>query len=546
MTGLVALPVSAGTLTGSVKNNDGKVMPGVLVRLSDQSSGMAESVYTDSNGVFKLNTTLQGELHLRLRSPYSRDVEADIKLAKNARLKRSDVMQAMTDPQEISESLPAAYHFGSLPFDTDMDSKLSRIQFQRDCLTCHQLGNAFTRWPRSAADWAVTIKRMHSFLGNFDVELRDRRAVILSSGFNGKPIMVRPVFPLDPALAHAKIYEYQMTKGLVPHDAEVSPNDGLIYTVDQFAEHMAVTDPRTGQTSYYKQPDEGNPLGGKFTQIGLSIPLGASLRHGPHSLAMGLDGKWYVTNSIGCEIGVFNPKTRQWEPSIKVGGNGLYPHTIRIDKEGIVWFTLAFSDQVGRLDPKTRKVDIINLPAAKPLGMAAGTVPYGIDVNPIDGSVWYGRLFGDKVGKIDPKTLQVTEYASPVKGPRRMRFDKAGILWLTGYSEGILARIDPEGFKVKLYPMPEFAKGYRPAPYALAVHPDTQEIWINETMTDRIYRFLPKEERFIVYPVPLTGTYTRETSFTKDGKACMSNNPAPVEALEGGVVGLICIDAKAQ
>jgi streptogramin lyase len=540
----------AGTLSGTVKNSDGKGMEGVMVRLSDADTGVAESIFTDSKGEFVFKTTLHGKLDYRLRSPYFRDVTAEIKLGEKAKINRSDVMQAMTSPEEISESLPAAYHFGSLPFETGADAKLSRVLFQRDCLTCHQLGNAFTRYPRSAEDWAVTIKRMHSFLGNFDAELRDRRSAMLSMGFDGKPISVRPSFPLDPALAHAKVYEYQMPEGLVPHDAEVGPNDGLVYTVDQFAEHMAVTDLKSGKTNYYKQPDEGNPPGGHFTELGLQIPLGASLRHGPHSLAIGPDGKWYVTNSIGCEIGVFNPKTRQWERSFKVGGNGLYPHTIRIDKAGMVWFTLAFSEQVGRLNPKDGKVDLINLPTVKPLGMSAVTTPYGIDINPKDGFVWYSRLFGDKIGKIDPKTLQVTEYASPVKGPRRMRFDAAGILWLTGYSEGILARIDPAGFpdnsKVKLYPMPEFAKGFRPAPYALAVNPDTQEIWINETMTDRLYRFLPRQERFIVYPVPLTGTYTRETSFTKDGKACMSNNPAPREALEGGVVGLICIDPKAR
>ena len=243
---------------------------------------------------------------------------------------------------------------------------------------------------------------------------------------------------------------------------------------------------------------------------------------------------------------MFNPETRQWEKAHKIGGKSLYPHTIRFDKEGHAWFTLAFSEQVGRLDPKTGKFDIIDLPYVKPGGVAAGTTTYGIDVSPKDGAVWYSRLFGDKIGKIDPKTLVVTEYDSPVKGPRRMRFDKQGVLWLTGFSEGMLARIDPDGFKVKVYAMPEFAPGYRPAPYALGVNPNTQDIWVNEIMTDRIFRFLPKEERFIVYPVPLTGTYTREVSFTKDGKVCMSNNPSPVEALEGGISELICIDAEAM
>jgi streptogramin lyase len=78
------------------------------------------------------------------------------------------------------------------------------------------------------------------------------------------------------------------------------------------------------------------------------------------------------------------------------------------------------------------------------------------------------------------------------------------------------------------------------------VHPDTQDIWINENMTDRIYRFIPSEERFIAYPMPLSGTYTRDMTFTGDGRVCTSNNPIPPMALEGGVLEIICIDPNYQ
>ena len=122
--------------------------------------------------------------------------------------------------------------------------------------------------------------------------------------------------------------------------------------------------------------------------------------------------------------------------------------------------------------------------------------------------------------------------------------DADGILWVTGYSDGDVLRVNPDGFKSKVYPMPEFAAGFRPAPYALGVHPDTGDIWINENMTDRIYRFIPSEERYVVYPVPLSGTYTRDMDFTADGQACTSNNPVPAAALEGGVLQVICIDVQ--
>jgi len=390
---------------------------------------------------------------------------------------------------------------------------------------------------------------MHRYVGsNFDAELRERRAVILAEGFDGEPLSVRPDFPLDPSLARAKFYEYRMEKGVIPHDAIVNHQDGLIYTVDQGAHHIAITDPVSGKTEYFPQEGSGQQYWKRESGMSEIARFDPGTRHGPHSLDMGHDGKYYVTNTSTQSIGVFNPQTRQWEPSFIVSGPGeaRYPHTIRVDGEGIAWYTMAGGEHVGRLDPDSGESQLIALPRVRSGGVSGGTQPYGIDIHPKDGSIWYSRLFGDKVGRIDPQTLAVQEFESPVRGPRRMRFDAEGIMWLTGYSEGELARLEThaEGFHSTVYTMPEFAEGYRPAPYALGVHPQTQEVWINENMTDRLFRFIPSEERFVVYPVPLRGTYTRDFSFTADGKACTSNNPLPIAALEGGVAEIICIELK--
>lgn len=541
-----AMTASAATLTGTVKNSNGKAMEGVLIRVSNEATGVSESVYTNTKGQYTLVTALQGELKVRARQPYFRDAHGSVTLGDSAT--QDLAMETMTTDREISDSLPAAYHFYSLPFEEGDDKDFNAHQFQRDCLSCHQMGNPFTRLPRTAESWAVTIQRMHRMVGNFDEKLRDRRSEILAKGFNGEPISVRPEFPVDDDLATAKIYEYELESAYVPHDSIAHPTNGLIYTVDQGLDHMVVTDPISGQSKYVVQAEgdakkyhEGVP---KNNVVGEFNP---GARHGPHSLDLGKDGKYYVTNTGSTSIGVFNPDTNEWEPShvIPREKNASYPHTIRVDKKGYIWFTLAGSEKVGRLDAEVSEFDIIDLPKAVSGGISGGTQPYGIDINPIDDTMWYGRLYGDKVGKVDSETLEVTEYDSPIRGPRRMRFDKEGILWISGYSEGNLARVDvSKGFDAKVYDMPEFAPGYRPAPYALGVHPQTQDIWLNENMTDRIYRFIPSEERWVTYPVPLSGTYTRDMTFTPDGQVCLSNNPIPPPALEGGVLEIICLDAN--
>lgn len=548
LTAAVALPADAGVLTGTVSDHQGNAMEGVLVRVTDDVMGVSESVYTSPDGIYALATDLSGTLKLRARSPYFRDAKIIVEIDPTSTTTENLVMFPMTSEAEISESLPAAYHFGGLPFESGDDKDFNRYQFQRDCLSCHQMGNPFTRQPRTPESWAVTIERMHRMVGNFDAELRDRRSVILSKGFDGEPISVRPEFPVHEELGSAKIYEYMLERAFVPHDAIVHPN-GLIYTVDQALDHMAVTDPATGRTAYYPQAD-GRAMEYRkgFSAADQEVvgEFNPGSRHGPHSLDLRRqDGLYYVTNAGSRSIGVFNPDTLAWEPSYFVdaatGAN--YPHTIRVDGKGIVWFTLAGSEHVGRLDPESGKIDILDLPPAVSDGISGGTQPYGIDVSPVDDRMWYGRLFGDRIGTVDPETLQITEYDSPVRGPRRMRFDADGILWVTGYSQGELARIDvSQGFESKVYAMPEFAPGYRPAPYALGVHPDTQDVWVNENMTDRIYRFIPEEARWVIYPLPLAGSYSRDMTFTADGEVCFSNNPIPPPALEGATLEIVCID----
>lgn len=549
---LVAATAAAGSVEGRVTAADGKPLPGTMVTLTDVKRGIGESVYTDADGRYSLELRrISGKLALRVREPYFRDVTGEVKVGAKQKVVRDVQLTALTDPMEISNQLPAAYHFGNLAFEDT--GPFSRGQFQRDCITCHQVGNDVTRVPRTPDVWAVTIERMHSYLGNFDAGLRMRRAELLSAGLNGEPLKVRPVFPFDADIVNAHVTQYRLDHAQLPHDPEVSPEDGLVYISDQFGDQIIVTDLATGVSKYFPGPQTGRPVGGKFAKLGIPALGDAASRlyGGPHSLAIGADGKWYTTDAFATQIGVFDPTKQGWEKPLDIPDTAkmpsLYPHTIRLASDGKIWFTLTFSEQVARLDTTTGKIDVIDLPPAKSLGVAAGTAPYGIDVDPKDGGIWYARLWGDRIGRVDPKTLEVTEFESPVKGPRRLRFAADGTLWLTGYNEGVIAEIRTDGAKPfwnRVHRLPEFAPGYRPAAYALNISPQTGHVWVNETMTDRLYRYEPKADRWTVYPMPLRGTYTREVTFTKDGDVCTSNNPFPVGALEGGKAELICIDPE--
>lgn len=534
----VSSPAGGQTgLVGVVKSATGHALNGAMISLRNPQTGLTDTVYSKPDGRFRLPTQLSGKLELRVRAPYFRDLTKSVNLTAGKTTAHKLILAKMSSEAEISDSLPSVFHFAQLPFDAKADQAFSRANFQRDCAGCHALGNLTTRAPRTQAQWTGIVQRMHYYLGNPDPKMIADRAAILTAGFTGKPVTERPVFSVDPKIHDAIIHTYALKDAYFPHDADINATDGLMYTVDRTLNKMIITDLSDGKSISINQPPAKRAP--PPNSDGYTSRAGVA---GPHSLALGPSGYWYTTNSSADEIGVFDPKTRTWLDSFVIPEPGRYPHTIRIGVDGIVWFTMAASDQIGRLDPVSGSIKLIGLPRLRPLSGAGGSLPYGIDVSPLDGKIWYARLWGDKIGFIDPQTLVATEVDSPVKGPRRLRFDAAGTLWLTGYNEGMIARINPADMKTEIYPMPELAKGHRPAPYALAVHPKTQEIWINETSTDRVHRFLPQEKRFVAYPLPLRGSFTRDFAFTKAGWACTTNSPILNASLEGGATEVICID----
>ncbi len=539
----LAFDAMATRIAGTVADSVGKPIAGAIVSLTD-AKGRTESVYSNAAGAFALDAGLNGSLRLHIRKRYHEDFTA--KLAAGAKGKSMSVkLAAITDPKRLSDEAPSLSHFSRIAFDKDEKGIFSRANFTRDCLSCHSLGNASTRWPRPPEGWMPTVQRMHGYVGNVDQEQMRQRAALLALAFDDTPITSRPEVTYDPSISESKVYRWRLDKAVMPHDAEVSHANGKIYMTDFMAGALTEFDLKTGRATMFHEPADGSPPGGYFTKIGMPPPYGLMLSHAPHSLAEGKDGKFYSTDSIGCTLTEFDPMTKRFR-HYDVGSGGLYPHTVRVDAKGVVWFTVIFTNQVARFDPATQSMKVIQLPAT-PAGRAMMNMPspYGIDINPRDGSVWYAQLGIDKIGRIDPMTLEVKEFDSPVRGPRRQRFDAAGHLWVAGFSEGAIARIDVDTWQSRVYPLPRYATNEIPAPYALGVHPQTQEIWVNDSMMDLVWRFIPSEEKFVAYPLPLKGTYTRDFTFTKEGWACTSNNPIPVAvALEGGVPELICIDAN--
>ncbi len=170
-------------------------------------------------------------------------------------------------------------------------------------------------------------------------------------------------------------------------------------------------------------------------------------------------------------------------------------------------------------------------------------VPYGIDIAP-DGGVWFSQLNAHRIGRIEPETLEIELIDTPFTAPRRLRFDGEGKLWIPGFSSGLLARFDPETRKFESWPIPIEPLGSE-TPYALNVDRERNLVWICGTNSDTLIRFDPRTERFTVYPLPTRVTYTRELDFDAEGRVWTSNSNLPAWQIEGMLPRVLRLDPQA-
>lgn len=550
--------------------NQSIAVAGAMVTVTD-SRGVSITHYTDNQGNWALEQDfLRPPLILRARAGAA---FSDHEIGIPTGLLSPQVLQVhpLTDPVKISERLTASAHASAVKWN-DNDTKQDFIS---QCHFCHQIGNSTTRTPKTEDQWASVIQRMQGYGALITRENEVAFSETLANSFNGQAVKAFRTRSMHPQLPGTIWREWSFGGPVnYVHDVEMG-EDGLIYGVDMSTDKIWILDRQTNEIDHIQWPANDLPLGGMFA--GAVAPLGTfQAHHGPHSIVVGPDQKLYTTNSLAAEIGIIDPKTRETE-FIAIGKDAVYPHTLRFDNKGELWFTLALSNQIGRMNIETKEITLIDLPSngfwrwisdaflpsvleiaswfgkenmhvtlshhkVSGEGREILNLPYGIDVSPIDGAIWYSKLYSNYIGKIDPVSGTVTEFKTPYPAPRRLRFAKDGTLWIPSFESGVLMKFDTrsETF-VKDYKLPLLAEGEYETPYAVGIDPKTQDVWIAANMSDRILRFNPELETFLAYPSPTRVTFIRDFIFTSEGEVCTSNANLPSSAIEGGRGKLICL-----
>lgn len=282
--------------------------------------------------------------------------------------------------------------------------------------------------------------------------------------------------PTASALAQAvRIESFAVPAGAHPHDVAPAP-DGTVWYTAQHQGALGRLDPATGTTE--------------------QIPLGAGSR--PHGVIVGPDGLAWVTDGGLNAIVSVHPDTLEIKHYPLPGDIGYANlNTATFAGPSLLWFT-GQSGIYGSLDTTSGNLNIYRAPR--------GYGPYGIHHTP-DGEVWFASLAGSYIGHIDAGTGEVTVIDPPTgdAGTRRIWSDSKGMLWISEWNEGQLARYNPETGEWREWPLP----GNAPAAYAVYVD-ELDKIWLSDFGANAILRFDPRTETFQSFPIERPGADVRQ------------------------------------
>jgi virginiamycin B lyase len=232
-----------------------------------------------------------------------------------------------------------------------------------------------------------------------------------------------------------------------PRDPDVAPN-GVIWLVGQGGDYAARFDPESKE----------------FTRK--VLPPGT----GPHNLIIDRDGTLWIAGNRQAFIGKMNPYTGKLARFILPDETARDPHTLVFSGRDEIWFTMQWSNYVGRLNKRSGLMDLVPMQTDQ-------ARPYGIKMDS-KGHPWIALLGTNGLATINPKTLELEVVYLPREEARlrRLAITDDNAIWYTDYSQGYIGRYDPQSGEFTEWKTPSEKSG----PYAMAAD-NLGRVWFVET-----------------------------------------------------------------
>lgn len=247
---------------------------------------------------------------------------------------------------------------------------------------------------------------------------------------------------------------------------------------------------------------EGNYVGALDTKSGDFRRYEIDAGTNPHNLVVEKGQVWFTGNRNG-RIVRLDPATGKLATFMIPDSSVRDPHTMTFDpKSGVAWFTAQNAGAVGRFDPATGQFRLWKT--------GDGTRPYGIVLDS-KGRPWFDLFGTNKLGTIDPKSLELKTYTLPdaKAHPRRIAITSDDQLWWGDYTRGYLGHLDPRTGKMEEWALPN---GAASMPYAMTSD-DRDVVWVAQggyaSVPASLVAFDTKTRKFIAtIPVGRPGANT--------------------------------------
>ena len=180
-----------------------------------------------------------------------------------------------------------------------------------------------------------------------------------------------------------------------------------------------------------------------------------------------------------------------------------------------MFFTLQ-SGHVGRINTASGEMVIKKTPSDN-------TYPYGIRLNS-QGVPWYVDFRGNRVGSVDPKTMEIKEYTLPNADarPRRLTITSDDMIWYTDFRArhaGALRSQDRPGQGIAF-------TGRQASPSPTPSPQIGNVVWYSESgvRPNTMVRFDPQTEKFQTFAIPSGGGVLRHFEATAQGNIVTANS----------------------
>ena len=566
--GLWADEPSAGFFYGKI-SSEGRPVKGAMLTFYHGKPAHTLSIFADEQGRFLSPELPWPNYRIRIRRTGWRDVILEDQKPHVDGQWTSVVMERISDTQEMIQQLPSNYWM-KLVLD-EIPNRDHLLEFKAQCTSCHQQGSPFTsRRSFSREQWEAIIHDMAARSAILTHDLKEKLPDYYLAAYDDENIKrqlpeydrIDGPLPIPSAEARrAVIEEWDLGSDISSHhDMMVHHPSNTFWSVDgptDTLHKISFEHNPDGDRTEYKIPKGNHKPGGVYHKMSVD-PKDDYL--GAHSLQTAPNGDIWLTLASGNQLAGFNPQTEQWD--MVDLNEGINPHTLRFDQQGNIWFTLSATNHVGKYNPQTREQIFVRLPApdlftdfilritpflishadwfdlreqsANADGLSM-PIPYGIDIHPIDGSVWYSQLNMSHIGRIDPKTLEVTSIKTPFITPRRLRFDSKGNLWVPSYAEGSIHLFNTQNMQWEKSVVIPVEPIDTEVPYAVFVDKQNDHVWITGTQSDSLIRFKPLTEEWTIYPLPTRVTYTRDIDMDSDFNLWTAHASFPTWHIESGL-----------